>query len=101
MVGVIRVTVSGTPTSELSEPVLATVSPWRASTEASRSLVLVLPEDPVTPMTVRSGLRSSRARASAANASCTSGTTTQGRSSSGRVVSAATAPRSRAEPAKR
>ena len=51
----IRQTVSGTPTSLLSEPTGATVGPAADSTLASRSFVLVLPEDPVMPMTVRSG----------------------------------------------
>src|SRR5664280_1246883 len=98
VVGVIRQTVSGTPTSELREPTLATVSPWRCSTDHSRSLVLVFPEDPVMPMTTAWALRSTRAWARATNAACTSWTTTDGRSATGREVSAATAPWDRAAP---
>ncbi len=45
-----RVAVSGTPISLLKEPTGATVGPASASTWASRSLVLVLPDDPVMPI---------------------------------------------------
>ncbi len=48
-----RVAVSGTPISLLKEPTGATVGPASASTWASRSLVLVLPDDPVMPMVTR------------------------------------------------
>ena len=90
--GSTRKTVSGTPTSELREPTGATVGAALESTLASRSFVEVLPEEPVMPMTVRWGWRSTTARASAASPSWMSSTTTHGRSSTGRVVMAATAP---------
>src|SRR5450631_2093498 len=96
VVDVIRQMVSGTPTSELREPMLATVSPWRCSTDHNRSLVLVLPEDPVTPMTTALGFRSIRAWDSETNAAWTSWTTTDGRPATGLEVSAATAPWDRA-----
>jgi hypothetical protein len=96
--GVTRQTVSGTPTSLLSEPTGATVGAADARTLASRSLVLVLPEEPVMPMTVSSPCAAMTPRARAAKPSCTSSTTTQGSSSTLRVVSAATAPLERASP---
>jgi hypothetical protein len=47
-----RRTVHGWPSSLLKEPGGATVGPIGSSTWAIRSLVEVLPDDPVTPMTV-------------------------------------------------
>ena len=47
-----RSMVSGTPSSLLSEPIVAVVGATLESTAASRSLVLVLPWEPVTPTTV-------------------------------------------------
>ena len=58
--------VSGTPSSLLNERTLAVVTRVVASTEASRSLVVVLPTDPVMPITMASpprAERSSRVRA--------------------------------------
>ena len=98
MSGVTRKTVSGTPTSELSDPTGATVGAAEDSTLARRSLVEVLPEEPVMPMTVRSAWRSTTARASDANPAWMSSTTTQGSSGTSRVVRAATAPRAAAAP---
>ena len=48
-----RSTVSGRPISLLCDPAGATVAPTATSTWAMRSLVDVLPEDPVTPTTVQ------------------------------------------------
>ncbi len=91
-----RQTVSGTPTSELYDPTGATVGPAVASTVPRRSLVLVLPDDPVMPTTAMPGSRRTTSRARAAKASWVSATTTHGTPSTGRVTRAATEPRSTA-----
>src|SRR5262249_58347218 len=88
---VARSTVYGWPRSLLNDPGGATVGPSRDSTWASRSLVEVLPEEPVTPTTVSSGSRASTPRARSASAASTSGTTTAG-TPTGRAASTATAP---------
>ena len=92
VVGVTRHTVSGTPISPLSELTGATVSPAVDSTAASRSLVLVLPDDPVMPTMRSSGARSTTPRATCPKAVCTSSTTTVATPSTGREPSTATAP---------
>ncbi len=87
-----RSMVSGTPSSLLSEPVVAIVGAALDSTAVSRSLVLVLPRDPVTPTTVSpSRSRATTWAASACNAALASSTTTVG-SAVGREPSTATAP---------
>ena len=53
MVASARSAVQGSPSSLLNDPGGATVDPSGARTAASRSLVEVLPELPVTPTTVR------------------------------------------------
>ena len=73
-----RSTVSGRPSSLLKEPYVATVVPSAASTWASRSLVLVLPWEPVSATTRTSSSRSSTWWASRARAATTSPTTTPG-----------------------
>ena len=50
-------TVRGSPTSELKDPRGDTVSPCGANMAASRSFVVVLPLEPVIPMTSVSGRR--------------------------------------------
>ena len=55
-----RQAVSGTPTSLFCEPTGATVGPAASNTCAIRSLVLVLPELPVTPMLTIPRARASR-----------------------------------------
>ncbi len=75
--GSARNTVSGTPTSPLYDPTGATVGPWVASRAASRSFVVVLPAEPVMPMTVVgecSRTRRTTSRASAPIASTASST---------------------------
>ncbi len=57
-------------------------------------MVVVLPEEPVIPMTTRESIPAMTASASAAKASCTSGTTIVGAPATGRLVSEATAPAS-------
>ena len=96
-----RSAVSGTPSSLLYDPVAATVSPSGASSAAIRSLVLVLPDDPVTATTRRPDAvsRSVTARASRASPASTSSTSTDGQPT-GRATSAATAPAAAAETAK-
>ena len=94
-----RSTVSGCPSSLLNEPGGATVGPSRSATWASRSLVVVLPDEPVIAAIVSWGRRSTTARASGASAACTSGTTSAG-TPAGRLVSAATAPADTAAAAK-
>ena len=68
--------VSGTPNSLLNEPSDAAVTNCSARTEASRSLALVLPTDPVIP-TTRSGSRRRATPARRMRARATSGTTTE------------------------
>ncbi len=60
---VARSTVHGWPSSLLNEPGGATTSPSGASTAASRSLVDVLPDEPVTPTIVSPPATSSAATA--------------------------------------
>ncbi len=88
---VARSTVYGWPSSLLNDPGGATVGPSRDRSWASRSLVEVFPEEPVTPTTTRPGSRSSTACASSASAASTSGTTTAG-TQTGRAASTAAAP---------
>src|SRR5690606_9600252 len=68
-----RNAVQGWPNSLLNDPGGATVGPSGSSNCAIRSLVDVLPEEPVTPTTVRpvSDSRVTTCRASAANAAST------------------------------
>ena len=90
-----RSTVSGRPSSLLNEPTGAIVGPSRSTTWAVRSLVEVLPDDPVIPMTVADGSRRSTSRASAPRATVTSAVTITGTSWTsgiGRWESTATAP---------
>ena len=75
-----RSTVSGRPSSLLKEPTGAMVAPSRSTTWAVRSLVEVLPDDPVIPMTVADGSRRSTSRASAPRATVTSAVTITGTS---------------------
>src|ERR1700728_2925470 len=70
-----RSTVSGSPISLLSEPSGAIVGPMRSTTWAVRSLVEVLPDEPVMPTTVAPGSRSRTARASRPRATVTAATT--------------------------
>jgi hypothetical protein len=63
-----RSAVQGRPSSLLNDPGGATVAPSGASTAASRSLVEVLPELPVTPTTVVPGSDRTTCPASAASA---------------------------------
>jgi hypothetical protein len=93
VVGSASSTVRGSPISLLRLPRVATVGPAAASSWASRSLVDVLPDDPVTPTTsMPSGVSSSTSqRASRDRATTTSGTSTCG-TSTGRVTRAAAAP---------
>ncbi|BAS12890.1 hypothetical protein AHiyo8_11930 [Arthrobacter sp. Hiyo8] len=104
-------TVSGTPTSPLYEPCGATVAPARERMPASRSLVVVLPAEPVMPMTVKGSpwaaraarMRRTDSAARAPMAITASSTTTAGygrpsSSETSRSVSARTAPRSKAAP---
>ncbi len=84
VVGVTRHTVSGTPISPLSELTGATVSATDDSTDARRSLTLVLPDEPVMPTTRSSGARSTTPRATRPKAVWTSSTTTHGTPSTGR-----------------
>ena len=95
VVGVTRQTVSGTPISSLSEPDAARRSrPTDGEHRASRSLVLVLPAEPVMPTTRQLGRAVDDARGRARpKAAWTSSTTTHGTPSTGRAASAATAPR--------
>ena len=71
---------------------VATVSPWRCRTDDSRSLVLVLPEEPVMPMTTVCGAAVDQGTGERDERRLDVRTTTQGRSATGREVSAATAP---------
>ena len=66
--------VRGTPSSLLNDFGLAAVTSRRANTDASMSLVDVLPTDPVMP-TTRSGSRSRAARPRAVRAAPVSATT--------------------------
>lgn len=115
-----RKAVHGWPSSLLNEPGGATTGPSSASTAASRSLVEVLPEEPVTPTTVKPPAatnRSTLARASFASADSTAapepsvspattaefagnvpglGATTIAGTPTGRAASTATAPASTA-----
>ena len=89
-------TVYGYPSSLLSEPVGATVGPIPVSSWATMSLVVVLPDEPVSPTTVNPGNRSTTAWASAAIAVSWSSTSTVGMAvapgGGTRVASTATAP---------
>ncbi len=89
--GFARSTVYGCPSSLLNEPGGAMVGPAVASTCASRSFVEVLPDEPVTPMTVASGSLRATAPANAASASTPSSTRIAA-ASTGRVTMLATAP---------
>ena len=72
-----RSMVSGTPSSLLSEPIVAMVGAALESTVASRSLVLVLPWEPVSPTMVSpSRSRATTWAASACKAAWASSTTT-------------------------
>ena len=62
--------------------------------------MLVLPDEPVTPTTVRSVAASITARASRPKRALHVGTTTQGRPATAASVSAATAPRAAASATK-
>lgn len=94
-----RSMVSGTPSSLLSEPSVAVVGAASESTAASRSLVPVLPWEPVSPTTVSpSRSRATTWAASACTAAWTSSPTTVG-SAVGLEPSAATAPLRPAWPA--
>ena len=89
--------------SLLYDPGGLTVGPAAASTWPSRSLVEVLPEEPVMPDACAGRRRSAGActpAASRPSAATGSATTTQGSASSGRVASAATAPAAAAAPRK-
>ena len=72
MDSVARNTVHGWPSSLLNEPGGATTSPSGASTAASRSLVEVLPDEPVMPTMVSPPSTSSAATAAASRASAAS-----------------------------
>ena len=100
MPGSVRHTVRGTPISELKDSCAATVGPSPASTCAIRSLVLVLPDEPVTATTVRSWpAASTTSRASSPNAVSVSSTTTCATgTSTSRCTSATSAPASWAAP---
>ena len=76
--------VRGTPISLLNEPIGDTVGPSSSSTWARRSLVLVLPEDPVRSMAIMPRDRSweTTEAASLASPCWGSGTMTCGRSAS-------------------
>ena len=93
-----RSAVIGSPTSVLNDPSGASVRPYAGSTWASRSFVLVLPDEPVTPTTTTSGSRSRTARARRPSAATVSSTTTHGTSSS-RDARTATAPEAIADSA--
>ena len=97
--GSTRHAVSGTPSSLLRLPTGATVGPAVSSTWASRSLVEVLPWEPVMPTTRRppSTARSTSRRATRPRAITGSATGRQGAGGTSRAVSAATAP-ARQEP---
>ncbi len=64
-----RSAVSGSPISLLNDPCGATVGPRSPRSTASRSFVLVLPDDPVTPTTTSPGRAPTTCRASAPSAS--------------------------------
>ena len=68
--------VIGTPISLLNDRVLDHTRRSRPSTAASRSLVVVLPTDPVTPTTGTVPSRARPVRASAVRASIVSSTST-------------------------
>lgn len=72
MSAVARSTVQGCPSSLLNDPGGATTSPSGASTAATRSLVDVLPDDPVIPTMVSPPATSSAATARASLASAAS-----------------------------
>ena len=96
-------TVCGRPSSLLNDPGGATTAaPGNAAASncAVRSLVVVLPDEPVMPTTVRSGSRSRTARASRPIAVSASATMIMGTPSTGRVPITAVAPASWAAPAK-
>src|SRR5215212_2350119 len=102
VVGSIRATVSGTPSSLLRFPIGDTVGPVGSRSCASTSLVEVLPEEPVIASTRRPwacpATTWSRARApSAVNGS---GTTRLNPGSTGRETSTALAPSARARTTK-
>ena len=88
--------VYGCPSSLLNEPGGATVGPSRTAIWAIRSLVVVLPDEPVSPITVSAGSRSTTVRASRPIASSVSPTSTIGTPGTSRVPSTATAPASTA-----
>ena len=101
VVGVTRQTVSGTPISPLSELTGATVSATDDSTDARRSLTLVLPDDAGDAHDAQLGgpvddaARDPRRRRSGRRRRATHGTP-----STGREVSAATAPAATADATK-
>ena len=94
-----RSTVSGWPNSLLNEPAGAIVGPSRSTSWAARSLVEVLPDDPVMPAIRTAGSASTTDLASAASAAGTSATSTEG-TGTGRVASTAVAPAATATAAK-
>lgn len=96
MSGPARNAVHGCPSSLLNDPGGATVGPSRTVSWAIRSFVVVLPDEPVSPITVSSGSRSTTARASRPIASRASATSTIGTPGTSRVPSTATAPASTA-----
>src|SRR5271165_3398712 len=89
--GSARSTVSGWPNSLLNDPAVAIVGPRRSTSWAARSLVVVLPDEPVMPAITAAGSASTTNLASAARAAGTSPTMTDG-TGTGRVASTATAP---------
>jgi hypothetical protein len=94
-----RSTVSGNPNSLFQEPSGEMVGPSRSTSWAVRSLVEVLPAEPVRPATVTAGSRAITSWASLARAVGTSSTSSPG-TPAGRVPSIAVAPASRAAAAK-
>ena len=99
MSAVARSTVSGWPISLFHEARGATVGPSASISWAARSLVVVLPADPVMPAISRLGSRSTTARASRPSATVTSGTISAG-APHGRLASTAVAPAATAWAAK-
>src|SRR5215469_17708676 len=99
-----RSTVSGWPNSLLNDPAGAIVGPRRSISWAARSLVVVLPDEPVMPAIAAAGSEPATNLASAAKAAGTSPTKTDGAraagTGTGRVASTATAPAATAADAK-
>ncbi len=95
-----RSTVSGRPSSLLNDPWVATVGAAAPSTAPRRSLVEVLPCEPVTAATVRPGRAARTWRARRPRATWTSSTTTAG-TPTGRPARTAAAPPATADAANR